>query len=90
MLRQFTEFREFADKNRRSAANMRTAITKMADGSTGVTLFWDGFFMSLTREELMKLAGLLVNDIDELDKRNKQPKMPRQRTRSYLETEPHK
>lgn len=79
----FREYENFAEKNRRSAAEMHTTITKMHDGSWGTTIFWDSFFMSLNRDELMKLAAMIVSDIDEVDKRNTQPR--RTITRSYKE-----
>lgn len=79
----FIESLKYHDKNRRSAANMRTAVTRMADGTTGMSIFFDGFLMSLTYDEVRKLARMIVHDMTEIEKRNNKP--PRTVTRSYKE-----
>lgn len=81
MTKTFQERGHYAEKNRRSAADMHTTITKMYDNTWGTTIFWESFFMSLNRDELVRLAGMIVHDIDELDRRNNRP--PRTITRSY-------
>lgn len=79
----FIESLKYHDKNRRSAANMRTAVTRMADGTTGMSIFFDGFLMSLTYDELQKLARMIVHDMTEIEKRRNKP--PRTISRSYTE-----
>lgn len=81
----FIESLKYHEKNRRSAANMRTAVTRMADGTTGMSIFFDGFLMSLNYDELQKLARMIVHDMTEIEKRNNKP--PRTVTRSYEKQE---
>lgn len=83
----FIESLKYHDKNRRSAANMRTTVTRMADRTWGTTVLYSRFLMTLTRDETMRLAQQLVNDIDEMDRRNQQPRLPRTITRSYKQQE---
>lgn len=86
-LKVFTEFPEYADRNRDAAAKLRTTLTRMSDRTWGTTVLYSRFLMTLTRDETMRLAQQLVNDIDEMDRRNQQPRLPRTITRSYKQQE---
>lgn len=79
----FGEPPKYATSNREHAANIHTEPAKLADQSYGAVLFYSRFFMTLTRDEAVKVATMLVKTIETIDRLNTQPNMKRKRTRSY-------
>lgn len=79
----FGEPSGYAEANREAAAKIKVEPAHLASKTYGVVLFYSRFFMTLTREEAVNVATMLVNSVDEADRLQEERPLRRKITRSY-------
>lgn len=60
----FEEPLQFADINRERADKTRVCAARLADGDTGIVVFYYGRFIVLTERQALKLANRIVDKIE--------------------------
>lgn len=83
----FGESPAYAETNREAAANVRVEPSRLSDKTYGVVLFYSRFFATLTRDEAIIIATMIVNTVEETDKLNRHAQVKQQITTTNHEME---
>ena len=60
----FTEAQHFHDRNRVLAKQALAQPATLADGTTGVVLYWDKYPLTMTETEAIRVATLLADTVE--------------------------
>ena len=60
----FTEAQHFHDRNRVLAKQAKAQPATLADGTTGVVLYWDKYPLTMTNPEAIRVATLIADAVE--------------------------
>ncbi|SDS33301.1 hypothetical protein SAMN04489752_1481 [Brevibacterium siliguriense] len=60
----FTEADHFHDRNRVLAKQAIAQPANLADGTTGVVLYWDKYPLTMTNPEAIRVATLIADTVE--------------------------
>ena len=60
----FTEAQHFHERNRVLAKQAKAQPATLADGTTGVVLYWDKYPLTMTDTEAIRVATLIADTVE--------------------------
>ena len=60
----FTEAQHFHERNRALAKQAKAQPATLADGTTGVVLYWDKYPLTMTNHEAIRVATLIADTVE--------------------------